>query len=77
MTENKAKTLKEQISFSRFQMIKVNRMLTDQERELNLLREEVYLVREGFDSLMKLMNADLLNTLTKSNEIINSFNSKK
>jgi len=68
--KDKTQTLSEEISLFKSQMVQVNNILAGYENDLNLAREEVHILRESFANLMKLMNAELINSLNKNTSLL-------
>lgn len=67
---DKTQALNEEISLFKSQMLQVNKIISSYESDLNLAREEVHILRGSFATLMKLMNAELINSLDKNTSLL-------
>jgi hypothetical protein len=69
--------LKREIELFKAQIKEVNSAIALYENDLKHLKDKVTIVRESFANLIKLMNHELIDILTETNNSIKKFNSLK
>jgi len=77
MTNHDPYDLKREINLFKTQMKEVNDTLFQYENDFKLAKDKVDRLRESFVLLIKVMNHELVEVLTKSNRIIKRLESTK
>lgn len=68
MTNQNAYDIKREINLFKAQMKEVNQLLSDYDDDFKSVKEKVSQLRESFAFLVRIMNHELIEALTKANK---------